>query len=101
MLEEAIEDSKIMAEGFIAVSFAKSLDNYAPQPIKVNPRKAIDRAAKRVAAKKRTFLRDPIKNLPNLIGPGAPPKSSVAREQERQEYEAKIEAAYRKLRELT
>jgi hypothetical protein len=100
-LEEAVEDSKIMAEGFLAVTFAKSLDNYAPEPIKVDARKAIDRAVKRVAGKKRAFLRDPMKNLPSLIRPGAPLKKSVAREQERREYEAKIEVAYRKLRELT
>jgi hypothetical protein len=97
-LEEAVEDSKIIAEGFIAVSFAKALDEYAPEPIKVDARKAIDRAVKRVAGKKRTFLRDPMKNLPNLIRPGAPLKKSVTREQERREYEATIESAYRKVR---
>jgi hypothetical protein len=100
-LEEAVEDSKIMAEGFIAVSLAKALDNYAPESVKVDVRKAIDHAAERVATKKRKFLTGHIKDLPNLITPrgrGAPPKSKTTRDRERQAYAEKVRDAYRKLR---
>lgn len=103
-LEDAVEDSKIIAESFIAMSLAKSLDKYAPEPVKVDARKAIDHAAERVANKKRKALTEQIKGLPNLItqrGRGAPRKPSSVRDAERKEFIAQIESAYRKLRELT
>lgn len=100
-LEEAVEDSKLIAEGFIAISLARSLDKYAPEPVKVDARKAIDHAAERVAKKKRKVLTEQIKNLPNLVthrGRGAPGKSKTTRDRERQTYTAKVKDAYRKLR---
>jgi ribonuclease HII len=100
-LEEAVEDSKIIAEGFIAISLAKSLDKYAPEPVKVDARKAIDHAAERVAKKKRKALTEQIKGLPHLVthrGRGAPRKSKTTRDRERQAYTEKVRDAYRKLR---
>jgi len=104
LLDDAFEDSKVVAGTYLRVTFAKLLDPYAPEPVKIDARKGIDHAAKRVADKKRKFLRDSIEFLPFLTthrGRGAPRKSPLAREQARQDFTAQIEATYRKLRAAT
>ena len=104
MIEEAVKDCLIMAGGFVALTLAEVLDPYAPEPVKIDARKTIDEAAERVATKKRKFLTGHIQDLPYFIthrGRGAPLKSPLAREQEREEFTAKIESAYRALRKST
>jgi hypothetical protein len=104
MLDDAFEDGKVIAETYLGVSFAKMLDPYAPEPVKLDARKGIEQASKRVAASKAKFLRESIEFLPFLTTKkrrGAPPKPSETRELEREEFTAKIEAAYRTLRIAT
>lgn len=104
LLGEAIEDCKGVAEAYLTGSFAMALDSYAPEPVKVDARKGIEKAAERVANRKREFLRDAFENLPFVITKtrrGAVPKSLTVREREREEFTARIESAYRTLRKLT
>jgi hypothetical protein len=104
LLGEAIEDCEGVAEAYLTGSFAMALDSYAPEPVKVDARKGIEKAAERVANRKREFLRDSIQDLPFVITKtrrGAVPKSLTVREREREEFTAKIESAYRTRRELT
>lgn len=101
LLGEAIEDCKGVAEAYLTGSFAMALDSYAPEPVKIDARKGIEKAAERVANRKREFLRDSIKDLPFVITKtrrGPVPKSLTVREREREEFTAKIESAYRTLR---
>src|SRR6266404_2616662 len=101
-LEEAIEDCKLIANAHVAAAMALQFDEVAPGLMKIDAREEIEKAALRVAEKKRNMLRDHIKDLPHMVtkrGPGAPVKSQFAREIERENYSTEIEAAYRKRRE--
>jgi hypothetical protein len=98
---EAVEDCKLIAGAQIAVTLAVQLNEITPGAVAVDARAEIKEAAERVANKKRKFLQEHIDKLPHLIterGPGAPPKSQIKREREREDYSAKVEAAYRRLR---
>lgn len=104
MLDDTIEDGKVIAETYLGVTFAKMLDPYAPEPVKIDASKGIKAAGKRVAANKEKFLRESIEFMPFLTtkkARGRPPKPPSAREQARQEFTAQIEAAYRTLRQST
>jgi len=104
MLDEVFEDGKVIAESYLGVTFAKMLDPYAPEPVKLDASKGIKAAGERVAANKERFLRGSIEFLPFLSTKkrrGRPPKPPSAREKQRKEFSAQIEATYLKLRSAT
>jgi hypothetical protein len=60
MLDDTIEDGKVIAETYLGVTFAKMLDPYASEPVKLDASKGIKAAGERVAANKEKFLREGI-----------------------------------------
>jgi hypothetical protein len=99
-VEEAIRDCGVIGESLLAAALAEAIDSKG-MPVTVDAREEIEKAATRVASKKRKQLQDHIEGLPHLITKtrlGAPPKSSTQRQRDRDAYTARIETAYRKLR---
>lgn len=74
LLEEAIEDCKVVAESYLTGSFAISLEGYSDEPLKVDARKGIEDAAARVAAKKRNFCVPSLKGSPSQLKHVAVPR---------------------------
>lgn len=101
-IEEAIEDSKFMAEVSIRGRFAKWLNELVPDNTVADIRSELEAVGDKAKKKKKIWLRTCIKGLPSILserGRGAPTKSPFARQKEREKFLARIEGAYRRLRE--
>jgi hypothetical protein len=99
-VEEAVNDCGIISQAILAAVFSEGLIK-AGVPATADAREEIEKAAARAANRRRERLLEHIQGLPHLITTtrrGAPPKSDARRQHDRAAYEAKIEAAYRKLR---
>ncbi|MBC8028884.1 MAG: hypothetical protein H7Z16_02130 [Pyrinomonadaceae bacterium] len=104
MIVESVEDCKIIANAALAAAMSEAFAKANPEiPVKADARQDIEDAAKRVADKKRDFLRDHIKKLPHVLTPrgrGRPvgsTKPAEKRTQESAEFEARVEQTIRKL----
>jgi len=102
-LDEAVQDSLLIASSFLASVEAGHLTKLTNDqwPATAYVQEPIEVAAQRVAEKKRLALREELAQLPNLVlerGRGRKAKPPGQREQERQQYSAKVEEAYRLLR---
>jgi hypothetical protein len=104
MVEDAVEDSYVVGKGLAVASVAKYLTNTEHREFTADARPAIEQAVQRAAEKRRKVIRTHFKGLPSLLserGRGAPIKPQSVRARERDAYAAKVEVAYRKIRNLT
>jgi hypothetical protein len=103
LLEDAVSESSIIANAALASVVAQYMKRTEAEAVEItaDARPDLEQALKAANAKRRALLVRYINLLPNILaerGRGAPAKSPIQRQRERDAYLAKIETAYRKLR---
>jgi hypothetical protein len=101
-LNDIVRESRLMGEAVISAALASHFKKRGFD-VTADMRTKIEAAAQKVADNRRNVLRAHLSQIPELLavrGRGRSRKSDRTREIERQEYAAKVEQSYRRLRGL-
>jgi hypothetical protein len=99
-IEDMYEDCELIAKTMLQSVTANALSEDDFGDVAADVRDEIEQNVTNLANKKRAYLRDQIRDLPNVVaerGRGAQKKTQSQRENERKEYEARVQEAYEKL----